>query len=458
MGCLENEKNEIMKVYLIKSGTVVNRGKSHVVDLLIKDGKIEKIGTNLSVIGDCIEIDASGMYVMPGCIDDQVHFREPGLTHKASIYTESRAAAAGGITSFMEMPNTVPNTLTQELLEEKYQLGATTSLVNYSFFMGASNDNIEEVLKTDGSNVCGLKIFMGSSTGNMLVDNEKTLEQLFQRVPPLLIATHCEDEATVRANIEKAREQYGEDVPIEMHPVIRNTEACYLSSSLAVRLAKQYGTRLHVLHISTEKELELFDNTIPLEQKKITAEACIHHMWFSDKDYAEKGNFIKWNPAVKAESDRQAIVRAVLDDRIDVIATDHAPHTIEEKQNSYFKAPSGGPLVQHALLAMMDFVEKGTFTVEQVVQKMAHNPAILFNIDKRGFIDEGCYADLVLVKKEAQHVDKSTLLYKCGWSPFEGHTFSHSIHSTFVNGHVVYSNGQLVEGQNGQRLKFNFNA
>lgn len=458
MGCLENEKNEIMKVYLIKSGTVVNRGKSHVVDLLIKDGKIEKIGTNLGVIGDCIEIDASGMYVMPGCIDDQVHFREPGLTHKATIYTESRAAAAGGITSFMEMPNTVPNTLTQELLEEKYQLGATTSLVNYSFFMGASNDNIEEVLKTDGSNVCGLKIFMGSSTGNMLVDNEKTLEQLFQRVPPLLIATHCEDEATVRANIEKAREQYGEDVPIEMHPVIRNTEACYLSSSLAVRLAKQYGTRLHVLHISTEKELELFDNTIPLEQKKITAEACIHHMWFSDKDYAEKGNFIKWNPAVKAESDRQAIVRAVLDDRIDVIATDHAPHTIEEKQNSYFKAPSGGPLVQHALLAMMDFVEKGTFTVEQVVQKMAHNPAILFNIDKRGFIDEGCYADLVLVKKQAQHVDKSTLLYKCGWSPFEGHTFSHSIHSTFVNGHVVYSNGQLVEGQNGQRLKFNFNA
>jgi dihydroorotase len=458
LGCLENEKNEIMKVYLIKSGTVVNRGKSQVVDILIKDGKIEKIGTNLSIIGDCIEIDASGMYVMPGCIDDQVHFREPGLTHKATIYTESRAAAAGGITSFMEMPNTVPNTLTQELLEEKYQLGATTSLVNYSFFMGASNDNIEEVLKTDGSKVCGLKIFMGSSTGNMLVDNEKTLEQLFQRVPPLLIATHCEDEATVRANIEKAREQYGEDVPIEMHPVIRNTEACYLSSSLAVRLAKQYGTRLHVLHISTEKELELFDNTIPLEQKKITAEACIHHMWFSDKDYAEKGNFIKWNPAVKAESDRQAIVRAVLDDRIDVIATDHAPHTIEEKQNSYFKAPSGGPLVQHALLAMMDFVEKGTFTVEQVVQKMAHNPAILFNIDKRGFIDEGCYADLVLVKKQAQHVDKSTLLYKCGWSPFEGHTFSHSIHSTFVNGHVVYSNGQLVEGQNGQRLKFNFNA
>ena len=458
MGCLENEKNEIMKVYLIKSGTVVNRGKSQVVDILIKDGKIEKIGTNLSIIGDCIEIDASGMYVMPGCIDDQVHFREPGLTHKATIYTESRAAAAGGITSFMEMPNTVPNTLTQELLEEKYQLGATTSLVNYSFFMGASNDNIEEVLKTDGSKVCGLKIFMGSSTGNMLVDNEKTLEQLFQRVPPLLIATHCEDEATVRANIEKAREQYGEDVPIEMHPVIRNTEACYLSSSLAVRLAKQYGTRLHVLHISTEKELELFDNTIPLEQKKITAEACIHHMWFSDKDYAEKGNFIKWNPAVKAESDRQAIVRAVLDDRIDVIATDHAPHTIEEKQNSYFKAPSGGPLVQHALLAMMDFVEKGTFTVEQVVQKMAHNPAILFNIDKRGFIDEGCYADLVLVKKQAQHVDKSTLLYKCGWYPFEGHTFSHSIHSTFVNGHVVYSNGQLVEGQNGQRLKFNFNA
>ena len=453
MGCLENEKNEIMKVYLIKSGTVVNRGKSQVVDILIKDGKIEKIGTNLS-----IKIDASGMYVMPGCIDDQVHFREPGLTHKATIYTESRAAAAGGITSFMEMPNTVPNTLTQELLEEKYQLGATTSLVNYSFFMGASNDNIEEVLKTDGSKVCGLKIFMGSSTGNMLVDNEKTLEQLFQRVPPLLIATHCEDEATVRANIEKAREQYGEDVPIEMHPVIRNTEACYLSSSLAVRLAKQYGTRLHVLHISTEKELELFDNTIPLEQKKITAEACIHHMWFSDKDYAEKGNFIKWNPAVKAESDRQAIVRAVLDDRIDVIATDHAPHTIEEKQNSYFKAPSGGPLVQHALLAMMDFVEKGTFTVEQVVQKMAHNPAILFNIDKRGFIDEGCYADLVLVKKQAQHVDKSTLLYKCGWSPFEGHTFSHSIHSTFVNGHVVYSNGQLVEGQIGQRLKFNFNA
>jgi len=455
---LENEKNEVMKVYLIKSGTVVNRGKSQVVDLLIKDGKIEKIGTNLSVEGECTEIDAAGMYVLPGCIDDQVHFREPGLTHKANIFTESRAAAAGGITSFMEMPNTVPNTLTQELLEEKYQLGAKSSLVNYSFFMGASNDNIEEVLKTDGSQVCGLKIFMGSSTGNMLVDNEKTLEQLFQRVPPLLIATHCEDEATVRANIEKAREQYGEEVPIAMHPVIRNAEACYLSSSLAVRLAKQYGTRLHILHISTEKELELFDNTLPLEQKKITAEACIHHMWFSDKDYAEKGNFIKWNPAVKAESDRQAIIRAVLDNRIDVIATDHAPHTIEEKQNTYFKAPSGGPLVQHALLAMMDFVERGVFTVEQVVQKMAHNPAILFNIDQRGFLDEGCFADIVLVEKQPQHVDKSSLFYKCGWSPFEGHTFSHKIHSTFVNGHVVYSKGQLIEGQNGQRLKFNFNA
>lgn len=444
------------KTYILRSATIVNEGKQFQADILIKNGIIEKIGGTITAAPSAEVIDLNGKYVVPGCIDDQVHFREPGLTHKANIATESRAAVAGGITAFMEMPNTVPNALTQELLENKYQIASQTSIANYSFFMGASNENIEEVLKTDIRNVCGVKIFMGSSTGNMLVDKEQALEGFFEKCPPVLIATHCEDEATIRANIEKYRGIYGEDVPVELHPVIRNEEACYLSSSLAVRLAKKYNSRLHILHISTAKELELFDNTIPLEQKKITAEACIHHMWFSEEDYKTKGNFIKWNPAVKTASDRDAIFQAVLDNKIDVIATDHAPHTIEEKQQSYFKAPSGGPLVQHALQAMLEKVEQGKITIERVVEKMAHAPAVLFRINKRGFIREGYYADLVVLDKKQHTVQKSNLLYKCGWSPFEGTTFTYSIDKTFVNGSLVFENGRIIEGTAGSRMTFNW--
>lgn len=441
---------------IFRSATVINEGKSFVTDVLVKDGLIQKIGTRLQVDHAAEEIDLTGKYLVPGCIDDQVHFREPGLTHKGNIATESRAAVAGGITSFMEMPNTVPNALTQELLQDKYDIAAKTAIANYSFFMGASNDNLDEVLKTSHQHVCGIKIFMGSSTGNMLVDREATLEGLFREVPPMLIATHCEDEGTIRANIEKYKAIYGEDVPIEMHPVIRNEEACYLSSSLAVRLAKKYNTRLHILHISTAKELELFDNTLPLEDKMITAEACIHHLWFSDEDYASKGNYIKWNPAVKKASDRDAIMQAVLDNKIDVIATDHAPHTIEEKEQTYFKAPSGGPLVQHALLAMLEKSKQGVISLERVVEKMAHAPAVLFRVDRRGYIREGYHADLVVVDPNRTHtVTKENLLYKCGWSPFEGTTFSHTIDSTYVNGRLVYSDGKIIESGNGSRLYFN---
>lgn len=442
--------------YLLRSATIVNEGKQVVADLLIQDGRITQISPSITTSLSCTEINLEGKFLLPGCIDDQVHFREPGLIHKATIATESRAAVAGGITSFMEMPNTVPNALTQELLEDKYQIAANSSIANYSFFMGASNDNIDEVLKTDGEKVCGVKIFMGSSTGNMLVDSEKTLEDLFARVPPMLIATHCEDEATIRANIEKYKAIYGEEVPVELHPIIRSEEACYLSSSLAVRLAKKFNTRLHILHISTERELALFSNAIPLEQKMITAEACVHHLWFSDEDYAAKGNLIKWNPAVKKASDRDAIFQAVLDNRIDVIATDHAPHTIEEKSQSYFKAPSGGPLVQHALLAMLEKMENGLISIEKIVEKMAHHPAILFKIKDRGFIREGYFADLVVVDKKPTQVVKESLLYKCGWSPFDGTTFQYSIDKTFVNGTMVYNEGKIIEGKNGQRLRFNF--
>lgn len=441
---------------ILRSATIVNEGKQLVADVYIKDGIIQKIGANLSTVENTQEYNLEGKYLLPGCIDDQVHFREPGLTHKANIGTESRAAVAGGITSFMEMPNTVPNALTQELLEDKYVIASNTSIANYSFFMGASNDNLDEVLKTDGKKVCGVKIFMGSSTGNMLVDREQTLEGLFAKVPPMLIATHCEDEATIKANIEKYKAIYGEDVPVELHPIIRSEEACYISSSLAVRLAKKFNTRLHILHISTAKELELFDNTIPLEQKMITAEACIHHMWFSDEEYKTKGNFIKWNPAVKTANDRDAIFQGVLDNKIDVIATDHAPHTLEEKNQSYFKAPSGGPLVQHALQAMLEKVQQGKISIERVVEKMAHAPAILFKIENRGFIREGYFADLVVVDAIPQTVTKENLLYKCGWSPFEGTTFSHSILKTFVNGNLVFDNGKINEGTNGSRMTFNY--
>jgi dihydroorotase len=439
---------------LIKNGTIVNEGKQFNADLLIANGKIEKIAAQINVEGAVQEIDASGLLILPGCIDDQVHFREPGLTHKGNIYSESRAAVAGGITSFMEMPNTVPNALTQELLEDKYQIASKSAIANYSFFMGASNDNLEEVLKTDTSKICGVKVFMGSSTGNMLVDKESVLEGLFSRVGAL-IATHCEDEHTVRTNLAAFQAQYGDQIPVSAHPLIRSEEACYLSSSKAVALAKKHGARLHVLHISTAKETALFENTLPLEQKKITAEACVHHLWFSDQDYAVKGNLIKWNPAVKTATDREGIWDALLDDRIDVIATDHAPHTIEEKSKAYSAAPSGGPLVQHALLAMLDKVKEGKITLERVVEKMAHAPAILFRINKRGFIREGYAADLVLVAQTpGQAVQKDNLLYMCGWSPFEGHQFSNHIHSTYVNGNCVYNEGQIIEGHLGERLLF----
>ncbi len=439
---------------LIKSATIINEGQQFEGDVLIKNGRIKKIAPSISAKNEEV-VDASGKYLFPGVIDDQVHFREPGLTHKANIYTESRAAVAGGVTSFMEMPNTIPNALTQELLADKYAIGAKDSLANYSFFMGASNDNMEEVLKTNPTDVCGLKIFMGSSTGNMLVDEEKTLEGLFSKVD-MLIATHCEDEATIRRNTEAAKIQFGEDVPIEQHPIIRSAEACYTSSSVAVGLAKKHGTRLHILHISTAKELELFDNSIPLAEKKITAEACIHHLWFNDSDYAKKGSLIKWNPAVKTSEDQKAIFEAVLSGKIDVIATDHAPHTLEEKQNTYFKAPSGGPLIQHGLPAMLDFYHQGKITLPQIAEKMSHNPAILFKIEDRGYIREGYYADLVLVDLDNPWtVNKENILAQCGWSPFEGHNFKSRITHTLVNGKLAYVNGIIQEIGSGERLLFN---
>lgn len=440
--------------YLLKQPTVINEGRSTVVDILIEDDRIVKIASSISD-SSAEEINLEGKYLVPGSIDDQVHFREPGLTHKANIFTESRAAVAGGITSFMEMPNTVPNALTQELLQDKYNIAAKSSIANYSFFMGASNDNIEEVLKTNPKDVCGVKVFMGSSTGNMLVDAPDTLNKIFSEVP-MLIATHCEDEATVRKNMEIYREKYGEDVPIKYHPDIRSEEACFLSSSLAVDLAKKHGARLHVLHISTAKELELFDNTTPLSEKRITAEACVHHLWFSDEDYNKKGTLIKWNPAVKKASDREAIWQAVLDNKIDVIATDHAPHTIEEKDQTYFKAPSGGPLVQHALLALLEKSLQGLISKERVIEKTAHAPATLFGVVDRGYIREGYFADLVVIDPNKKTtVDKSNLLYKCGWSPFEGVTFNHRIEKTFVNGELVFNEDKVIDNSLGKRLNFN---
>ena len=443
-----------MKKYLIKAGTIINEQKRFVGDMLIVNGRIEKIASSISADGNVTEINAEGKYVIPGMIDDQVHFREPGLTHKGNIFSESRAAVAGGITSFMEMPNTVPNALTQELLEDKYQIAAQSAAGNYSFFMGASNDNVEEVLKTDPQKVCGVKIFMGSSTGNMLVDHRDTLEKLFSSVP-MLIATHCEDEATVRRNMAAHVEKYGEHIPVSAHPIIRDVEACYLSSSFAVDLAKKHKTRLHILHISTAKELDLFRNDIPLEDKHITAEACVHHLWFSDQDYIEKGNFIKWNPAVKSASDRAAIWQAVRDGRIDVLATDHAPHTLEEKNQLYAKAPSGGPLVQHAVQALFEKSLQGEITLEDLVQKAAHNVARLFRIEERGYLREGYFADVVIVDPNKPHtVSKDNLLYHCGWSPFEGSTFQHSIAQTFVSGNLVWNEGQLQVEQAGQRMTF----
>lgn len=440
---------------IIRNANIVNEGKIFIADVLIRNGRIEKIADTINIAGASEDIDARGLYLLPGAIDDQVHFREPGLTHKGEIYTEARAAVAGGITSYMEMPNTVPQATTRALLEEKYSRASACSLANYSFYMGTTNHNHEEVLRTDPRNVCGVKIFMGSSTGDMLVDDPSTLEYIFSR-SAMLIATHCEDEETIKINSAIARETYGELVPLSQHPVIRNETACWKSSSYAVGLAKKHGTRLHVLHISTEKETHLFDNQIPLEQKKITAEACIHHLWFSDRDYAAKGPKIKWNPAVKSEADRDGVRKALLDDRIDVVATDHAPHTIEEKQRNYFECPSGGPLVQHALPAMLDFVHEGWISIEKVVEKMCHAPATLFRVKERGFIREGYFADLVLVDlQKPVQVTKENILYKCGWSPFENHTFKSSICKTFVNGFLAYNEGVIHDNQPGHRLEFN---
>ena len=442
-----------MSSTLIRNALLINEGKIFLADVFIQNGLIAQIGQSLDVQAD-ESIDAEGKYLIPGIIDDQVHFREPGLTHKAELYTESKAAVAGGITSFMEMPNTKPQTLTQELLEQKYQRAQEVSLANYTFFMGASNDNLEEVLKTDPKNVGAIKIFMGSSTGNMLVDDKNVLEDIFEK-SKMLIAVHCEDEATIQENTAHYKSIYGEDVPIEMHPKIRSDEACYKSSSMAIELAKKHDTRLHVFHLSSAKEMELFRNDIPLEEKRITAEVCIHHLWFDDSQYADKGTHIKWNPAVKSKADKEAVFQALLDDRIDIIATDHAPHTLEEKNNTYFNAPSGGPLVQHALVAMLELYHQGKIRLEKIVEKMCHAPAICFQVENRGFIREGYAADLVLVEIDNPwEVNKDNILYKCAWSPFEGNTFRSRVTHTWVNGHLAYHNGTFDESQKGHRLTF----
>ena len=440
---------------LIQGATLVNENQIYEADVRIVGERITEV-SKVSLTPKINEkvIDAKGLHLIPGMIDDQVHFREPGLTHKAEIYTESKAAVVGGITSFMEMPNTVPNTLTQELLENKYQVASEKSLANYSFFMGASNDNLEEVLKTNPQNVCGVKVFMGSSTGNMLVDAEEVLDNLFKNCK-MLIATHCEDEATVRTNTAIAVKEFGEDIPIAQHPIIRDELACYRSSFKAVELAKKHNTRLHILHISSAKELALFSNATALTEKRITAEACIHHLWFTDADYEKKGTHIKWNPAVKSKADRAAIRQAVNDNVIDVIATDHAPHTKYEKANKYLKAPSGGPLVQHAFSALFEMYHQGVFSLEKIVDKTSHSVAKLFRIEERGFIREGYFADLVLVNlNKPNTVTSESLHYKCGWSPFEGQQFKSQVEKTFVSGHLAYSNGTFDESKKGNRLTF----
>lgn len=444
-----------MSTVLIRNAKIVNEGVIFEGDILIENEFIKEIAEKISPkSSDCVIIDAEGSYVMPGAIDDQVHFREPGLTHKGNIETESRAAVAGGITSFIEQPNTVPNAVTQELLEDKYQIASQKSFANYSFMMGGTNDNLEEVLKTNPRNVAGIKLFLGSSTGNMLVDNPEVLEKIFSSTK-MLIAVHCEDEATIKTNTQKYREEFGDDIPMKYHHLIRSAEACYLSSSKAIELAKKTGARLHVFHLSTAKEMELFTNKIPLEQKQITAEVCVHHLWFTDADYETKGSLIKWNPAVKTQEDKEALWKALLDDRIDVIATDHAPHTLEEKINPYMTCPSGGPLVQHAVVAMFEAHHQGKISVEKIVEKMCHNPAKIFKIEKRGFIKEGYYADIAIVNAYLPwNVKKENILYKCGWSPFEGYNFKSRVTHTFVNGKLVYHNGKVKDVKVGQRLLF----
>ncbi len=444
-----------MATTLIKNAKIVNENKIFEGDILIENEFIVEISEQISVKSSSWKIvDAEGNYLIPGMIDDQVHFREPGLTHKADIASESRAAVAGGITSFIEQPNTVPNAITQELLEQKYQIASEKSYANYSFMMGATNDNLEEVLKTNPRNVAGIKMFLGSSTGNMLVDNPEVIENIFSKTK-MLIAVHCEDETTIKNNLERYKEEFGEDIPVAYHPKIRSAEACYISSSQAIELAKKTGARLHVFHVSTAKETELFTNKIPLEQKQITAEVCVHHLWFTDADYAKKGNFIKWNPAVKTQEDKDELWKALLDGRIDVVATDHAPHTLEEKSKKYLEAPSGGPLVQHALVALFEAHLQGKISIEKIVEKTAHNPAKIFKIEKRGFIKEGYYADLTIVDiHQPWNVKKENILYKCGWSPFEGTNFKSKITHTFVNGQLVYQKGKLKDVVAGQRLLF----
>jgi dihydroorotase len=450
------QKNkEEMKSVLIKNAKIVNEGTIFEGDVLIENEFIVEIAETISAKSSSTKIiNAEGNYLIPGAIDDQVHFREPGLTHKGDIASESRAAVAGGITSFIEMPNTNPQATTIELLEDKFKIASEKSIANYSFMFGGTNDNLEEILKVNPKTVAGLKLFLGSSTGNMLVDNDEVLEKIFASTP-LLIAVHCEDETTIKNNLAKYKEEYGDDIPIKFHHLIRSEEACYLSSSKAIELAKKTGARLHVFHLSTAKEMKLFTNKIPLEEKKITAEACIHHLWFTNEDYDKKGSLIKWNPAVKTQADKDALWEALLDDRIDVIATDHAPHTLEEKKNPYTSAPSGGPLVQHAVVAMFEAFHQGKISVEKIVEKMAHNPAKIFKINKRGFIKEGYYADLAIVNAGLPwSVKKENILYKCGWSPFEGYTFKSRITHTFVNGELVYNNFKVKDVHPGMRLEF----
>ena len=447
------------RTFQLINAHIVNEGESFTGSVLCRDGFIEKVsrdsgGQAAHDAGGILTIDLKGKLLIPGVIDDQVHFREPGLTHKADIYSESKAAVAGGITSFMEMPNTVPNTLTQELLEDKYALAATKSLANFSFYMGASNDNIDEILKTDPKTVCGIKVFMGASTGNMLVDNVDTLNKIFSK-SKLLIAVHCEDETTIRSNLDIFRNKYGDDIPIEAHPLIRSHEACYKSSRLAVSLARLYNTRLHILHLSTAKEMELFSNDQPLEKKRITSEVCVHHLWFNSQDYEEKGSLIKWNPAVKSKADQEALFEALLTDKLDVIATDHAPHTLQEKDNPYLKAPSGGPLVQHSLQVMLEFYHRGNISLEKIVEKMCHAPAVCFHVKDRGYIRPGYHADLAVIDLDRPRmVTRDNILYKCGWSPFEGTTFGSTVLQTYVNGNLVYDNGVFHEEVKGQRLLF----
>ncbi len=443
-----------MSKFLIKNAIIVNENKQIEGDVLIENDIIKKIASNISDAKATV-IDAAGKYLLPGIIDDQVHFREPGLTHKGTIATESRAAVAGGITTYMEQPNTNPQTTTIAKLEEKHALGAASSFANYSFLFGGTNDNLEEIKKLDKNACSGIKLFLGSSTGNMLVDNEDVIEKIFSNTQ-MVISAHCEDEATIKNNMAAFKETYGDDIPMNAHPLIRSAKACYISSSKAIALAKKTGARFHVFHLSTAREIELFRNDIPLKDKKITAEVCLHHLWFSDEDYAAKGSLIKWNPAVKTAEDRAALWEAFLDDRIDVFATDHAPHTLEEKDNKYVDAPSGGPLVQHALPAMLEKYHEGVISLEKMVEKMCHNPAILFEIEKRGYIREGYFADLVLVDlNNPWAVTKENSAYKCGWSPFEGNSFRSKISHTFVNGHLAYENGKFSEQRNAKRLTFN---